>query len=145
MRKDLFALMRQQEIETTNFLPTKKEITNKANELSNEVIYSGEYNLQEIHAQALRNKEAFTILEKNLRDSLPQENSEYYGLKASFVNGGAKLNYTEDSVYNALKKDLDDRVKLLKLAQSQEVLDLGGIPVPKVSLTHIKSSLKITY
>lgn len=145
MSKDLFALMRQQEIETSNFLPTKKEITKKANELAKEVINSGEFNIQELHAQALRNKEAFTVLEKELRDSLPQENSEYFGLKATFVNGGNRLNYSEDPIYNELKKDLDARVELLKLAQKQEVLDTYGNEVPKVGTTLIKSSLKINY
>lgn len=145
MSKDLFVLMRQQEIETSNFLPTKKEITKKANELAKEVINSGEYNTQELHAQALRNKEAFTVLEKELRDSLPQENSEYFGLKATFVNGGNRINYNEDPIYNELKKDLDARVELLKLAQKQEVLDTYGNEVPKVGTTSIKSSLKINY
>lgn len=145
MRKDLFALMRQQEIETTNFLPSKKEITNKAKQLASEVVNSGDYNIQELHAQALRNKEAFTVIEKQLRDSLPQENSEFFGLKATFVNGGNRLNYSDDPIYNTLKKDLDDRIELLKIAQKQEVIDAYGNDVPKVSANPIKSSLKISF
>lgn len=145
MSKNLFELMRQEEIDTTNFLPTKKEITNKATQIAKHIIDSGAYNLQELHSQALRNKEAFTILEDKLRKSLPQENSVYFGLKATFSNGGNHLNYSDDPIYNKLKADLDSRVELLKLAQKQEVLDTYGNEVPKVSNKPIASSLKISY
>ena len=145
MSKDLFLAMREHEINTENFLPNKKEVKKSAEQLAAKIIDGGEFNLKEVHAQLLRHKEAINILEAKIRKELPQENDEYFGIKVTFVKGGNILNYSEDEIYNALKKDLDNRVELLKLAQKQDVIDASGNDVPKVSITPIKSSLKATY
>jgi len=145
MSKDLFFMMREEEVATSNFLPTKKEIQKTAKDFALKVIDEGELNLYEVHAQSLRLKEAITIIESELKNTLPQEKFESFGLSGVYRSGGNTINYKEDDVYNVLKSDLDARVELLKLAQKQDVLDTYGNEVPKVSITPKKSSLAISF
>lgn len=145
MSKGLFELMRQQEIQTENFLPNKKEIQFSSKKFITDLIDGGEVNKYELLAQAKRMSEALEVINTELLKVIPQENFEEFGLKGTFRSGGNTLNVTEDEVYNVLKKDLDNRVELLKLAQSQEVFDLSGNLVPKVSTTPKKSSLAISF
>ena len=146
MSKDLFMMMREQEVATSNFLPTKKELQKSSKEFAKQIIDSGDHNLQKVYAQSLRLKEALVIIEQELKGQLLQENFEAYGLKGTFRSGGDTINYDEDEVYSAIKKDLSDRTELLKLAQKQDlVLDAGGNEVPRVSTTPRKSSLAISF
>ena len=146
MSKDLFFLMRQQEIATNNFLPTKKEIQKSTKEFVSNIIEKAEHNPKEIYAQALRLKEALTVIESELKKTIPEESFEEFGLKGTYRSGGNSINYSEDEVYSQIKKDLDDRVELLKLAQKQDlVLDAGGNEVPRVSTTPRKASLAISF
>jgi hypothetical protein len=57
MSKDLFELMRQQEIETSNFLPNKKEIQFSATTFITNLIDGGEVDKYELLAQAKRMQE----------------------------------------------------------------------------------------
>jgi len=145
MSKDLFYLMREEEVATSNFLPTKKELVVSAKQFAENIIESGDHNLYEVFAQSVRLKEAITIIEKILKEKLPQEKFESFGLSGIYRSGGDTINYKEDEIYNILKSDLDARVELLKLAQKQEVLDTCGNEVPKVSTTPRKSSLAISF
>lgn len=146
MSKDLFMMMREQEIATSNFLPTKKEITKTSIDFAKKIIEDANHNPQEIFAQALRLSESLNTIVGELKKTLPDENFEAFGLKGTFRSGGDTINYNEDEIYMYLKKDLDDRVELLKLAQKQDlVLDAGGNEVPKVSTTPRKSSLAISF
>lgn len=145
MSKDLFFLMREQEISTSNFLPNKREIQEYSKKFAENLIEKAEHNKVELYAQALRLKEALTQIESVLKSDLGDENFEGFGIKGTFRNGGDTINYNEDPIYNALKKDLDDRVELLKMAQKQDVIDPYGNDVPKVSTTPRKSSLAITF
>lgn len=145
MSKDLFQLMREQEIQTNNFLPNKKEIQFSAKNFISEILEAGEKDKYELLAQAKRMGEALDIINAELLKVLPQENFEAYGLKGTFRNGGDTINYSEDEIYCDLKKGLDERADLLKLAQKQEVADLYGNIVPKVSTTQRKSSLSIAF
>lgn len=145
MSKDLFLMMREEEVATSNFLPTKKELKLSSGKFVKNIIDSGEHNLEEVYAQALRLKEAITVIETSLKSNLPQENFSAFGLTGTYKSGGDTLNYTEDEIYNKLKADLDARTELLKLAQKQEVLDTYGNEVPKVSKTPRKSSLAISF
>tara|TARA_R110002049_G_scaffold4063_2_gene29301 strand:- start:9196 stop:9633 length:438 start_codon:yes stop_codon:yes gene_type:complete len=145
MSKDLFLMMREKEIATSNFLPTKKEITKSSKEFAEGIVNGGNHNLQEVYSQALRLKESLSTIEGVLKNALPEENFEGYGLKGTYRSGGETLNYTEDEIYNKLKDDLDARVELLKLAQKQDCLDTYGNEVPKVSTTQKKSSLAISF
>ena len=145
MSKDLFLQMREAEIMTDKFLPTKKEIKLSAEKFASDLIDAGEINITETFAQALRLNEALTIITAKLKKAMPEENFEAFGLKGTFRSGGDSINYSEDEIYVQLKKDLDERVELLKLAQKQEVLDPYGNEVPKVSTTPRKSSLAISF
>lgn len=145
--KDLFMMMRQEELHTDNFLPTKKEIQKSSEEFSEKIIHSGEYNLQELLAQAIRYKEAITIVEKKIRDSIPQEDFEAFGLKAKYTDGGDIPQFEDDEIYRTLKKDLKDREELLKTAlkMKDSFFDPYGNEIPKVSTKPRKSSLRITF
>lgn len=145
MSKDLFMLMREQEIQTSNFLPNKKEIQFSAKNFIKDILEVGERNKLELLAQAKRMNDAIEVVTAEILKSLPQENFEAFGLKGTFRSGGEVLNYAEDEVYVQLKADLDARVELLKLAQKQTIIDAYGNEVPKVSTTPRKDSLAITY
>ena len=147
MSKQLFELMRMQEIATDNFLPTKAEIQSNSKAFAKSLLDAGETNPQELLSQAIRLKEALTVIERELRDSLPQENFEAFGLKGTYVQGGNIPQYEEDEVYAALKKDLKNREDLLKVALKQEnaFFDAYGNEVPKVSVKPRKSSLTIKF
>ena len=57
MSKDLFLMMREQEIQTDNFLPTKKEIQTNSKKFIDDLINKGETDKKELYSQALRLKE----------------------------------------------------------------------------------------
>jgi pantoate kinase len=143
MSKDLFIMMREEEISTSNFLPTKKEIQLSSKKFAEKLIANG--NPEELFAQALRLSESLNIITDILKKSLPNENFEAFGLKGTYRSGGDSINYSEDEIYVALKVDIDNRVELLKLAIKQPVIDGYGNDVPKVSTTPRKSSLAISF
>jgi hypothetical protein len=145
--KDLFQLMRQQEIETQNFLPNKKEIQFSSKKFITEILEAGEVDKYELIAQAKRMGEALDIINAELLKVLPQENFEAFGLKGTFRNGGDTINYKECEIWSDIQKELKEREELLKVAlkSQKEVYDEAGVLVPKVSTTPRKSSLSITF
>lgn len=145
MSKDLFMMLREQEIQTSNFLPNKKEIQYSAKSFIQNILDTGEKNKLELLAQSKRMADAIEVVTAEILKSLPQENFEAFGLKGTYRSGGEVLNYSEDEVYVQLKTDLDARIELLKLAQKQTIIDAYGNEVPKVSTTQRKDSLAITY
>jgi hypothetical protein len=145
MSKDLFQLMREQEVQTQNFLPNKKEIQFSAKTFITNVLDAGETDKFELLAQAKRMGEALDVINAELIKVLPQENFEAFGLKGTFRSGGDTINYSDDAIYTQLKADLDARAELLKLALKQPVIDAYGNDVPKVSTTPRKSSLAISW
>lgn len=145
MSKNLFELMRQQEIDTQNFLPNKIEIQLSARTFVKDLLDAGETDKYELLAQAKRMGEALEVINAELLKVLPQENFEAFGLKGTFRSGGETINYSDDPIYCQLKADLDARAELLKLALKQDVIDAYGNEVPKVSTTPRKSSLAISF
>jgi hypothetical protein len=145
MSKDLFFMMREQEVQTSNFLPTKKEIQLSSQKFISEILDAGEIDKFELLAQAKRMGEALEIINVELLKVLPQENFEAYGLKGTFRSGGDTINYAEDEIYATIKKDLDARTEQLKMAQKQDTFDAYGNQVPKVSTTPRKNSLAISF
>jgi hypothetical protein len=145
MSKNLFELMRQQEIDTQNFLPNKLEIQFSAQTFIKDLLDAGETDKFELLAQAKRMGEALDVINAELIKVLPQENFEAFGLKGTFRSGGDTINYSDDAIYRQLKADLDARAELLKLALKQDVIDSYGNDVPKVSTTPRKSSLAISF
>ena len=145
MSKDLFQLMREQEIQTSNFLPNKKEIQFSAQTFIKDLLDAGETDKFQLLAQAKRMGEALEVINAELLKVLPQENFEAFGLKGTFRSGGETINYSDDAIYSQIKAELDARAELLKLALKQPIIDAYGNDVPKVSTTPRKSSLAISF
>lgn len=147
MSKDLFQLMRQQEIDTQNFLPNKLEIQLSAKTFIKDVLDAGEIDKFELLAQAKRMGEALEVINAELLKVLPQENFEAFGLKGTFRSGGETINYKDCEVWNDINRELKEREELLKLAlkSQNEIYDAAGVQVPKVSTTPRKSSLAISF
>jgi adenylosuccinate synthase len=147
MSKDLFQLMRQQEIDTQNFLPNKLEIQLSAKTFIKEVLDAGEIDKIELLAQAKRMGEALDVINAELLKVLPQENFEGYGLKGTFRSGGETINYKDCEVWSDINRELKEREELLKLAlkSQNEIYDSAGVQVPKVSTTPRKSSMAISF
>lgn len=147
MSKDLFMLMREQEIQTSNFLPNKREIQFSSKKFITDLLESGEVNKYELLAQAKRMVEALDVINVELMKVIPQENFEEFGLKGTFRSGGDTINYKECEIWSDIQKELKEREELLKLAlkSDKEIYDESGILVPKVSTTPRKSSLSISF
>jgi hypothetical protein len=147
MSKDLFMLMREQEIQTQNFLPNKKEIQFSSKEFITKLLDDGNVNKYELLAQAKRMSEALEVINTELLKVLPKENFEEFGLKGTFRNGGDTINYKECEIWSDISKELKEREELLKLAlkSDKEIYDEGGVLVPKVSTDPRKSILSISF
>jgi hypothetical protein len=147
MSKDLFQLMREQEIQTSNFLPNKKEIQFSAQTFIKDLLDAGDIDKIELLAQAKRMGEALDVINAELLKVLPQENFEAYGLKGTFRSGGETINYKDCEVWSDINRELKEREELLKLAlkSHNEIYDEAGVQVPKVSTTPRKSSLAISF
>ena len=147
MSKGLFELMQMEEIETTNFLPTKKEVVKQTTNFITNLLDSGDYNIHELLSQSKRASESLEVINAEILKRLPQENFEEFGLKGTFRNGGEKLNFSEDHLITELEKKLAQRKELVKTATKSDepIYDSEGCEVPKVSSTQIKSSLSISF
>lgn len=145
--KDLFMMMREAEVNTNNFLPTKKEIEKSSQNFISDLLENGEIEPIEALSQVLRMRSAIDVVEKELKNSLPEEKFEAFGLKGVYKNGYDKPNYEEDDKYKSLKAELKKREELLKIVLKSdiEVYDNEGIEVPKVSTTPTKGSMTITF
>lgn len=147
MSKGLFELMQMEEIETTNFLPTKKEVVKQTTNFITNILESGEYNIHELLSQSKRASESLEVINAEILKRLPQENFEAFGLKGTFRQGGEKLNFSEDHLVTELEKKLAQRKELVKTATKSDetIYDSDGVEVTKVSSTQIKSSLSISF
>lgn len=124
---------------------TKKEAVQTGVELVNNLLESGAVDKMQFMANLCRLKEVVNSADAEMRKHLPQEKLSVYGVEFTPVNGGNTINYAEDEIYQQLKADLDARTELLKLAQSQPIIDAYGNDVPKVSTTPRKSSVNIKF
>lgn len=147
MSKGLFELMQMEEIETTNFLPSKKELVKQSTNFITNILDSGEYNIHELLSQSKRASESLEVINSEILKRLPQENFEAFGLKGTFRQGGEKLNFSEDHLVTELEKKLAQRKELVKTATKSDepIYDSDGVEVTKVSSTQIKSSLSISF
>jgi hypothetical protein len=147
MSKELFELMRSSELNAlypSDF--TKKEAISTGKKLVENALESGNIDKMELGANLARLNEVISSAMLTFRDSLEVfEKTTILGVEFSPVNGGNTLNYSEDTIYKVLKKDLDNRTELLKLAQKQPAFDAYGNEVPKVSTTPRKSSVTIKF
>lgn len=147
MSKNLYELMRQQEIETSNFLPNKKEVQFSANTFITNVIDGGEVDKYELLAQAKRMQEALDVITAKILEVMPQENFEAFGLKGTFRNGGETINYKDDFKWSEIKEKLSEREMLLKVAlkSNSTIYDDDGIEVTRVSTSPRKDTLAISW
>jgi hypothetical protein len=147
MSKDLFQLMREQEIQTQNFLPNKKEIQFSATKFINDVIDGGEIDKYELLAQAKRMQEALDVITAKILEVVPQENFEAFGLKGTFRNGGETINYKDDFKWSEIKEKLNEREMILKVAlkSNSTIYDDDGIEVTRVSTSPRKDTLAISW
>ena len=147
MSKDLFELMRQQEIETSNFLPNKKEIQFSATTFITNLIDGGEVDKYELLAQAKRMQEELDVITAKILEVVPQENFEAFGLKGTFRNGGETINYKDDFKWSEIKEKLSEREMLLKIAlkSNSTIYDDDGIEVTRVSTSPRKDTLAISW
>ena len=144
---NLFLMLQEQSVETNNFLPTKKEIQLSAKSFVSNLLDAGATDKIELYAQAVRINEALQIVTDELKNSIPQENFEAFGIKGTYRSGGETLNYKEDIVYLELESKLKERAELIKVATKSKdtIYDSEGVEVTKVSSTQRKSSLAITF
>ena len=142
---EMFLQMRADEIvQMYDSTFTKKEAIQTGTNLALNVFESGEVSPAEVLANLSRLKWVIDAAETTMRSKLEIYDKQIIlGLEFNYVNGGNTINYADDEVYATIKADLDARAELLKLAQKQEILDLYGNLVPKVSTTPRKSSITI--
>jgi hypothetical protein len=147
MSKDLFQLMREQEIQTQNFMPNKKEIQFSATKFITDVINGGEVDKYELLAQAKRMQEALDVITAKILEVVPQENFEAFGLKGTFRNGGETINYKDDFKWSEIKEKLTEREMLLKVAlkSNSSIYDDDGVEVTRVSTSPRKDTLAISW
>ena len=144
---NLFLMLQEQSVETNNFLPSKKEIQFSAKSFVSNLLDAGTTDKMELYAQAVRINEALQIVTDELKNSIPQENFEAFGIKGTYRSGGETLNYKEDYVYAELEVKLKERAELIKVATKSKdtIYDSEGVEVTKVSSTQRKSSLAISF
>ena len=125
---------------------TKKDAIKTGENLIQSVLDSGDVDIMELGANLARLEQVISSAMAKFRTHIiDAEKTTVLGVEFSPVNGGNTVNYSDDPIYCELKKDLDNRVELLKLAQKQEILDTCGNEVPKVSTTPRKSSVTIKF
>jgi len=147
MSKDLFLMMREQEMSTSNFLPSKKEIELSSKKFAKDIIDSGEIDTFEAFAQAERMCLAVTNVRDAFKDNLPREKQTAFGIEVNPVNGRAMIQFSEDPIYSDILKELKEREELLKLALKTDkpFYDSEGVEVPKVSVKYAADSLQVKY
>ncbi len=140
-------MMREQEIQTQNFLPNKKEIQFSATQFITDVIDGGEVDKYELLAQAKRMQEALDVITAKILEVVPQENFEAFGLKGTFRNGGETINYKDDFKWSEIKEKLNEREMLLKVAlkSNSSIYDDDGVEVTRVSTSPRKDTLAISW
>ena len=150
--KEQFLALRELENLTYDYTFTKKEAKSQGVKTAKDIIERAEKDPFEVLSNVVRLKEFINAFETEFKkaDAFEQIDKNYNknGVEFSTRNSGDRLDYEKDVVYKDLKKQLDDRTALLKLAyKSKDVIyDSDGADVPKVPIkTHGKNSLVITF
>lgn len=145
--KDLFLMMAEQEVSSSNYFLNKKEIEFSSKQFAKNLIDSGEVDKLEVFAQAERLTLAITSVRDEIKASLPREKQTAFGIEINPVNGRQMIQYNEDLVWSELKEKLQQREELLKVAlkTNETFYDSEGVEVPKVSVKYASDSLQIKY
>lgn len=147
MSKQLFELMAEQEIQTSNFLPTKNEIENNGRLFAKQILSHGEIDKYELFSQAERLATATANIRDEIKSHLPREKHSFFGIEVSPVNGRTMIQFREDHIWSELKEKMQQREELLKVAlkSDESIYDSEGIEVPKVSVKYASDSLQVKY
>ena len=147
MSKNLYELMQMQEIATSNFLPSKKELELSSKTFAKNLIDAGEINKVEAFAQAERLTTAISNVRDELKASLPREKQTAFGIEINPVNGRQMIQFAEDELWSDLNRKLKEREEVLKIAlkQTELLYDSDGCEIPKVSVKYSADSLTIKY
>jgi len=125
---------------------TKKDAIKTGENLIDSVLESGEVEIMELGANLVRLQQVISSAVDKFRSHIiDTEKVTVLGVEFNPTNGGNTINYSDDEIWQTLKKDLDDRTELLKLAQKQPAFDAYGNEVLKVSTTPRKSSITIKF
>jgi len=125
---------------------TKKDAIKTGENLIDSVLESGEVEIMELGANLVRLEQVVSAALSKFRNHIiDTEKVTVLGVEFTPTNGGNTINYSDDEIWQTLKKDLDDRTELLKLAQKQPAFDAYGNEVLKVSTTPRKSSITIKF
>ena len=147
MSKKMFEMMRAEEMATLyDSTFTKKEATATGKNLVKSLLDSGDIDKMELAANLARLNEVVSSAMNEVRDSIIYiEKTTCLGVEFNPVSGGNTINYSDDEIWNELKRCLDERTEQLKMAQKQPTFDAYGNEVPKVSTTPRKSSITIRF
>ena len=147
MSKHLFELMREQEIQTSNFLPNKKEVEFSAKQFASKLIEAGEVDKYEAFTQAVRMSNALEIIKDEIKSHLPKEKHVAFGVEISPISGRTMIQFQDDEMWQQLKHKLQQREELLKLAlkSDETIYDSEGVEVPKVSVKYASDSIQVKY
>jgi hypothetical protein len=147
MSKHLFELMQQQEIQTSNFLPNKKEVEFSAKQFASKLIEAGEVDKYEAFTQAVRMSNALEIIKDEIKSHLPKEKHVAFGVEISPISGRTMIQFQDDEMWQQLKHKLQQREELLKLAlkSDETIYDSEGVEVPKVSVKYASDSIQVKY
>lgn len=125
---------------------TKKDAIKTGENLIDSILESGEVDIMQLGANLVRLQQVISSAVDKFRSHIiDTEKVTVLGVEFTPTNGGNTINYSDDEIWQTLKKDLDDRTELLKLAQKQPAFDAYGNEVPKVSTTPRKSSVTIKF
>jgi len=125
---------------------TKKDAIKTGENLIDSVLESGEVDIMQLGANLVRLQQVISSAVDKFRNHIiDTEKVTVLGVEFNPTNGGNTINYSDDEIWQTLKKDLDDRTELLKLAQKQPAFDAYGNEVLKVSTTPRKSSITIKF
>ena len=147
MSKQLFELMAEKEIQTSNFLPTKKEIENNGRLFAKQILSHGEIDKYELFSQAERLTTATANIRDEIKSHLPKEKHSFFGIEVSPVNGRTMIQFHEDHIWSELKEKMQQREELLKVAlkSDESIYDSEGVEVPKVNVKYSSDSLQVKY
>lgn len=125
---------------------TKKDAIKTGEALINNVLESGDCDIMQLGANLARLEQVVSSAMAKFRSHIiDTEKVTILGVEFSPVNGGNTLNYSDDEIWQELKRCLDERTEQLKMAQKQDTFDAYGNQVPKVSTTPKKSSITIKF
>lgn len=143
--KDYFLQLQEQGASLYDATFTKKDAQKTGVELAQKVLDNGNVSKHEFLANMIRLSEVIGKAIETIKSEVSSEKVKVLGVEFTPTNGRKMLNYSDCPIWQQLNKDLKDREELLKLAQSQEVLDAYGNEVPKVSVSYAKDSLNIKF